>query len=135
LDAKGQAIAVEAHVPSAPIVAVGKTHADHRGAGPGRYGFSPGAVAIDEKLAIGRQELGQRAFLPGDSIGVAEELKVFTADRSDYSVTGLDHADQRGQFARVVGSNLQHRGSVFTLKLQKRQRDANVVVETGLAPQ
>ena len=47
----------------------------------------------------------------------------------------LDHLHQRREFARMIRAGFQHGGLVRFFQPQQRQRHADVVVETGLAPQ
>ena len=62
-DLKGDSLLVRAQLPNAIIVGVAESDTDHGGAGSLDDPRRPFTVAVDEEFAVGRQQLGQSAFL------------------------------------------------------------------------
>jgi hypothetical protein len=57
---------------------------------------------------------------------------MFAADAGDDSAPRPDHFDKGAKLAGMIGANFEYGGLVSGFKIQKRERNSNVIIKAGL---
>ncbi len=129
------AVFVQTNFLRAPVVFFAEADADHLRLGPGRDFFRPFVVAVQKQFSVRRQQFRQPAFFPRDAGDIAKKFQMLAPDVRNHAELRLDHFHQRREFAGMIRAGFQHGGLVRFFQPQQRQRHAEVVVETRLAPE
>ena len=132
--AKGHAVLVQANRTRPPVVFFTESDPHDRRARAPDDLLRPFVVAIDKELSVRRQQFREPAFFLRHARQVAKKFQMLAADVRQHAVFRLNHFHQRREFARMIRARFEHRRPVRFFQAQQRQRHADVVVETRLAP-
>ena len=132
---KRHAVFIKTDLLRAPVVFLTRPDADNfRLCARGDF-LRPLIAAIDEKFSVRRQQFCQPAFFPRHPRDVAKKFQMLAADVRQHTELRPDHAHERREFARMIRAGFQHGGLMRLFQPQQRCRHADVIVETGLAPE
>ena len=134
IDIECRAVFVHANIARDAIVIVVKADSDNAGACAAGQFLAPGIVTVEKKNAVGRQHFADCAFFANDADEIVEKFEMFAANIGNDTHSRRNHPQQRLQFAGMIGAGLQHGGLMTLFQTKERQRNADVVVETGFAP-
>jgi len=94
-----------------------------------------GRIRPQVEHSVRRQRAGQLRLLARDRLDRAEVLEVGAPDVGDERLAGTGQDGERGDLARMVGSDLHHRRPVLRAEAKQRERHAPVVVQVPFGPE